>query len=65
MVVLGARERMFCHVTLIRTPCSGLLACRPADLICRIEGVAPVHAYAQTSMIIRCPYSDGSIRPSA
>jgi len=33
MVVLGARERMFCHVTLIRTPCSGLLACRPADII--------------------------------
>ena len=39
MVVQGARERMFCHVTPIRTPCSRLLACRPADLICRNEYV--------------------------
>ena len=30
---------MFCHVTPIRTPCSRLLACRPADLICRCEDV--------------------------
>ncbi len=46
MVVLGARERMFCHVTLIPTPCSGLLACRPADLICRIAGVYHPDTYA-------------------
>jgi hypothetical protein len=30
MVAQGARERMFCHVTPIRTPCSRSLACRPA-----------------------------------
>jgi hypothetical protein len=37
---------MFCHVTPIRTPCSRLLACRPADLICRIADVAVLHRYA-------------------
>ena len=60
MVVLGARERMFCHVTLIHTPCSGLLACRPADLICRIAGVGHSDAYAAFGKLIR-----GSVRPGA
>ncbi len=40
MVVQGAGERMFCHVTPIRAPCSRLSACSSADLICRIECVA-------------------------
>ena len=41
----GARERMFCHVTPIRTPCSRSLASYLVDLICRIAEVRP-HTYA-------------------
>jgi hypothetical protein len=53
IVVQGARERMFCPVTRIRTPCSRLLACRPVDLICRIAGIGHSDTYAAFGMLIR------------
>ena len=53
MVVQGAGERMFCHVTPIRAPCSRLSACTPPTSSAD-ERALRVYAYALACMSLQC-----------